>query len=107
MAMPTPSAPKLPNSITPEQEKQAITAVKNGIPQDMNNPTLMKWAARAAKFLQNPIVARVVSCLAFLKGTPVSPQQVMIGAKIAQKAAEERKDELDRGISSSGPSFKP
>lgn len=105
----TPIPPKLPRNITPEQEKQYVLAVKNGMPNNlpkgMDNKTVMKWVSRVAKILQNPVVARCVSCLATLRGTPVHHKDIIIGARIAQKAADERKEELEQG-KSSGPSFK-
>ena len=60
----------------------------------------------AARLCQNPIVAGVVSALSPMTGTPVSPTQVMQGAKIGEVAIKARGQEKEREESlNKGPSM--
>lgn len=102
MTLPSPALPKkLPNTITPEQEKQAIALVKNQM--SIHDNRLRTFSGRIAlalaswmtKILQNPIVARVACAIANrFSPTPLEPKQIIIGAKIAQKAVDEKREEL-------------
>lgn len=59
-----------------------------------------------AQLLQNPVVAGLASVvLTAVTGTPISPQQVMMGAQIGEKAIKmrrEQKEENQEGVSN-GP----
>ncbi len=59
-----------------------------------------------AKILQNPVVAGLASVvLTAVTGTPISPQQVMMGAQIGEKAIAARREQKEQNeeSASNGP----
>lgn len=59
-----------------------------------------------ARLCQNPVVAGVVSALSPMTGMPLSPSQVMQGAKIGETAIKARAEEKKREESDNkGPSI--
>lgn len=62
--------------IPPEMKKQADAAAS------------MPGAGFAAAALQNPLIANVASGMSAMAGTPVPPEMIMEGAKVASKHIE-------------------
>jgi len=53
----------------------------------------MPGAGFVAAALQNPIIANVASGMTAMAGTPIPPEQIMEGAKVASKHIEKVKTE--------------
>ena len=83
-------APRIPN---PEEMAKQIDKLPPG-------------SETMAKLLQNPVAAGLASVvLTSVTGTPISPQQVMMGAQIGEKAIATRRKQKEQNKegASNGP----